>query len=231
MAAGGSVLLVALGAGVAGVTALTRSGDPAPRVVTEVAAPAAPALSSPPALPEEKPHAARPHAAAVVPRERPTVDRPAPRRAPAPALPPAAAPVGEVASSAPAKPVLTTRTEVETREIPYETRLVRDPALPRGTKKVQSPGTPGVETLHYLVTLTDGKPTDRKLIDAVVTRQPEHRVVAFGSRPDAHPATRGNCGEALNFCVPLGRSATCPREEDAITPALDELAYLEGLAC
>jgi len=138
--------------------------------------------------------------------------------------------------------VQTTRTEVETREIPYETRLVRDPALPRGAKKVETQGVPGVETLHYLVTLTDGRPTDRKLIDAVVTRQPQHQVVALGTQSPAAGTRRPvrNCGEALNFCVPLGRKAVCPdkgREEDASIPLPDlvldagDLGYLEGLAC
>lgn len=133
-----------------------------------------------------------------------------------------------------------TRTEVETREIPYETRLVRDPALPSGARKVESPGVPGVETLRYLVTLTDGRPTDRKLIDAVVTRQPQHRVVALGTRHPAPPSQHRNCGEALNFCVPLGRKAMCAdkdRQEDASIPLpdlvldSDDLGYLEGLAC
>ncbi|WP_433298002.1 G5 domain-containing protein [Actinoplanes sp. CA-030573] len=155
----------------------------------------------------------------------------------------------------PGSPGETTRTETETRAIPFETRVVRDPKLPRGAEKERTPGVPGVETLRYLVTLRDGRPVERKLIDAVVTQQPQHRVVAYGTRRGLGHRDR-NCGEALNFCVPLGRGAVCPandkdkakdkakaedggedrdgREEDATLPDLvldADLGYLEGVAC
>jgi hypothetical protein len=106
--------------------------------------------------------------------------------------------------------VVTTRTDVETRPIPYPTRLVRDSSLPRGTRRIQVPGTPGEETLRYLVTLVDGKPSDRRLVDTTVTKQPQPRVVAFGAR--RKPAKE--CGRALQLCVPLGRSAVCPDQPD-----------------
>jgi hypothetical protein len=116
-------------------------------------------------------------------------------------------PVTRPPSPSPTRPVLTSRTDVETREIPFETRTVRDPALPRGTRRVDTPGVPGVETLRYLVTLADGQPTGRRLIDATVTRQPQHRIVALGTRRP--PAQHAGCGQALNICVPLGRRAAC----------------------
>ena len=62
-----------------------------------------------------------------------------------------------------------------------------------------------------MVTYTDGQPTDRRLIDSTVTRQPQHRVVAFGTRRvkgDGH-----GCRERP--CVSGGRSAACPDGEDA----------------
>ncbi|WP_067686838.1 G5 domain-containing protein [Actinoplanes awajinensis] len=108
----------------------------------------------------------------------------------------------KAAATSPAKagPVITTRTDVETRALPFRTRLVRDDLLPYGFRKVQSPGTPGEETTRYLVTLVDGKPSDRRLLDTTVTRRPEPRVVVFGVQDE-------EC--ALNLCVPLGRAA-CP---------------------
>ncbi|WP_433370453.1 G5 domain-containing protein [Actinoplanes sp. CA-142083] len=238
MAAGASAVLAVVAGGVVGIATLTGGGGEGPRIVTEVgqAAPAPATLEEPGAA---RPAAAKPHAERRFSNRSDRTATRSPQTA-APAAPAASSPV-VVAPVAPppasADPVRTTRTEVETREIPYETRLVRDPGLPRGATKVESPGVKGVETLRYLVTLTDGRPTGRTLIDAVVTRQPEHRVVALGTQ---HAAAKKNCGEALNFCVPLGRKAICPnrgREEDASLPlpglalSADELSYLEGLAC
>lgn len=234
MAAGASAVLVVAGAGVAGVATMVGGGggQPGPRIVTEVnqAAPVVP-------LPVEKPRTDKP--------------RPMPKNhekagagvhGAVPPKPAVTSALPSPAASVSAGPVQTTQTQIETKDIPYETRLVHDPALPRGAKKVETPGVNGVETLRYLVTLTDGRPTDRKLIDAVVTRQPQHQVVALGTQSPALGTRRPvrNCGEALNFCVPLGRKAACPdkgREEDASIPLpdlvldSDDLGYLEGLAC
>jgi hypothetical protein len=100
----------------------------------------------------------------------------------------------------------------ETRPIPYRTRLVRDPSLPRGSRRVQQPGVAGEQTLRWLVTRTNGKETGRELIDTAVIRQPQHQVVAFGSqgRGWRHRHMR-ECGPGLDPCLPVGRSA-CPDE-------------------
>ena len=111
-----------------------------------------------------------------------------------------------------AGPVITTETVTETRPIPYETRVVRDPLLPRGSRRIQTPGIAGEQTLRWLVTRTDGKETDRRLIDTTVTREPQHQVIAFGSqgRGWQHRHTR-ECDGALDPCLPLGRGA-CPAD-------------------
>jgi hypothetical protein len=107
-----------------------------------------------------------------------------------------------VAAPPSAQSVITTRTETETREVPFGTRTVRDLGLPSGSQQVRTPGVAGEETLRYLVTLTDGKQTDRRLVDSTVTRPPQQEVIAVGDRSD-------RCGAALDFCVPIGRDATC----------------------
>jgi hypothetical protein len=121
-----------------------------------------------------------------------------------------AAAVGQQAPAQAADPMITTSTVAETRPIPYRTRLVRDPSMPRGSHRIQTPGIPGEQTLHWLVTRTDGKETGRELIDTTVTRQPQHQVIAFGSqgRGGRHRHMR-ECGPDLDPCLPLGRSA-CP---------------------
>jgi hypothetical protein len=153
-------------------------------------------------------------------------------RPPARAQPGSGSGSGSSVAKPSAQPVITTRTEVETREIPYPTRTVSDPGLPRGRQRVQTPGVAGEETLRYLVTLTDGKPTDRRLLDSTVTRQPQQEVVALGAQ-DARAGR--HC--PLNFCVPLGRDGGCRhhRRESAqvddsgqVSVGSNDLALLAG---
>ena len=229
MAAGACALLIAIGGGAAGFSALT-SGKDRSRIVTGIgqAAAAAPVEPGP-----ERPALGAPAAKAefgadaATSRTSDEADRTAartPHRKGAPAgAAPAPAKAAAVRAAAPpsaASQTITTRTETETREIPFETRMVRDPSLPRGTQQVETPGVAGEQTLHYLVTLTDGVPTGRRLLDTTVTRPPQHEIVAFGGRyapaPAPGPDRRRHCGEALNFCVPLGRAAVCPTEADRL---------------
>jgi hypothetical protein len=103
----------------------------------------------------------------------------------------------------------------ETRAIPYRTRLVRDPELPRGRKRIQTEGIPGEQTLRWLVTYSDGQPTERRLVDSQVTRQPQHRVVALGTRRSKGDRPR-ECRPGSDHCFPIGRSATCPDQADQV---------------
>lgn len=139
-------------------------------------------------------------------------ERPKPADRPTPAARPA--------RPAPAAPVITTRTEVETHSIPFRTRLVRDPALPRGTKDVQAEGAAGVRSLRYLITLTDGRRTGRHLLGVTVTKRPEPRLVVIGTGREADPDTDDeddpwDCGSVGNdLCVPFGRSSAMCEESD-----------------
>jgi hypothetical protein len=132
-------------------------------------------------------------------------------------------------------PVITTRTDVETREVPFQTRFVRDPFLPRGTRKTTAAGVPGEQTLRYLVTLTDGRETGRKLLGTTVTREPQHRVVTIGSARDFDDADdfgghRDRCGHRLRFCLPMGRQTRsyCPDDRDELAIDLPGLDVLDG---
>ncbi|MBB4696826.1 G5 domain-containing protein [Paractinoplanes abujensis] len=221
----------------AGTGTGTAAAQSDPGLVT--AEPGSVPMPPPAALAVDPPPVAAGHAAggaAGVPRVSDKADRTAtrapkaepgtPRQAPAkpiapPAVqkPPAATNSNSGTAAAPSQAQITTRTEFETREVPFQTRFVRDPSLPRGVRKVQAAGVAGEETLRYLVTLTDGRETDRKLMDTTVTRQPQHRVIAFGSRRDFdRPFDDDRCDERrIYLCVPLGRKA-CPEKS---TPALD----------
>lgn len=159
--------------------------------------------------------------AATIPRGADKADRAGtrePRTQQPAAESPAYAPVPSAAQppagpTTPGQPGITTRTEYDKREVPFQTKFVRDPTLPRGARKVQSAGVAGEETLRYLVTLNDGREIDRELVDITVTRQPQHRVIAFGSRGGFDRPRGYRCeGKSLALCVPLGRKA-CPQPE------------------
>ncbi|HET6532669.1 MAG TPA: G5 domain-containing protein [Actinoplanes sp.] len=220
MTAGASAVLVAIGGGSATIATLTRDE---PRIVTvtgqnaEAAAPVPPpqrpaGTTTPPSAAESRlggpadlvpDLAAQPVGERAWRRTSEEADRTA-TRAPRATT---AAPVPAVPVPARRRPTVTSRMVVETREIPYRTRLIRDPDLPRGRKRVQTEGVAGEQTLRWLVTYSDGRPTDRRLVDAVVTKQPQHRVVAFGTR-----RSQGDreCRSGSDHCFPAGRSATCP---------------------
>ncbi|MEV4344855.1 G5 domain-containing protein [Actinoplanes sp. NPDC049596] len=245
MAAGGAALLVVTSAAVGGVAALTKDDPAAPRIVTAVGQDAtSPAgTSQEPAAPPHQRTKPQYDAAASLPRTSDQADRTATRapKAAAPKStrakpqrsvpqqqqnhqqPPAAPAPPPVVAAGDPRPVLTTRTEIETRPIPFQTQLVRDPSLPRGARKIRTAGVAGEETLRYLVTFTDGKQTERRLLDSTVTKQPQDRVIAFGSRRGpAGGGHRGPLGGGAghrppkgcdDLCLPLGRSANCRHEE------------------
>ncbi|GAA2886379.1 hypothetical protein GCM10010443_57040 [Actinoplanes cyaneus] len=113
------------------------------------------------------------------------------------------------ASRTAAKPAVTTRTDVETQPIPFRTRVVRDDTLPQGFRQVRTMGAPGERTIRYQVTLVDGKPSGRRLLDTTITRQPEERVIVLG--------VQRSCENLLDWCLPLSRSA-CPQETGPTDP-------------
>jgi hypothetical protein len=215
MAVGACALLIAIGVTAVGIAALMRDERDAPRIVTAVGQ-ATPEPVSP--APRRTATRARYGEAAALPRTPVRTPTRAPRRADAPPVAgtpgPARTTIGPAAVPPPsAAPAHTTRTETETREIPFQTRLVQDSSLPRGSKRVQTPGVPGEETLRYLVTVTDGQVTDRRLLDTRVTRRPQHRVIAFGPRRLLGHQPDRDCRRTLAVCVPLGRSAACPPDQ------------------
>ncbi|MFI7541020.1 G5 domain-containing protein [Actinoplanes sp. NPDC049599] len=93
-----------------------------------------------------------------------------------------AAAAGPGAAVAPAGPQIRTGQVSETEAIPFRTTLVRDPALPRGSREIRTPGAPGERLLRYEVTYTGDRETSRRLLDSAVTREPRNRVVAVGTR-------------------------------------------------
>ncbi|AGL20922.1 G5 domain-containing protein [Actinoplanes sp. N902-109] len=197
MTTAGLGVLALLAGGAGGIAALIRTEQShsaaAPAAVVEVppqpSAPA-PASSAPAAV----------QAAKSVPNRQADreADRTATRRPRSTA--PAAAPA-TVARAAAGGPVVHLGRVSETQTIPFRTRLVRDPSMPRGSKRIRTTGVPGERVLHYEVTYAAGRVTHRRLLGSAVTRRPRHRVIAFGSghgpeRPgDNHDGPREDHGD------------------------------------
>ncbi|GIE27718.1 hypothetical protein Ait01nite_007630 [Actinoplanes italicus] len=234
MAAGASAMFVVVGGGVAG--AVSTMTSPGSESVSTTARAAEADLGAP--MLEESPEVVSRAAAAAEPLpERPgetppvATTTPAPARTAAPADhlsrvrvadqradrtgPRAARTLAQAPSrrKAAAEPIVTTRTDVETRVVPFDTQVVRDSSLPRGVRQVRVAGSPGEQTLRYLVTTTDGRPTARRLLSSSVTRKPQNRVVALGAA--RKPAPEPVCDQALGLCLPFGRTAVCPSDGSA----------------
>jgi hypothetical protein len=129
----------------------------------------------------------------------PTTAAPTPSAVPTTASP-AASPAAEVAA-----PVVEKRTVVERKSIAYKTRKVNDSSLDKGETRVRTAGVRGVRTLTYEVTVTDGEPTGRRLVNSEVTRKPVTKVVAVGTRTDSG----GNCQSGYSPCVPIASDVDC----------------------
>jgi resuscitation-promoting factor RpfB len=87
------------------------------------------------------------------------------------------------ATTQPPEPVIEKRIVTETRTIAFDTTTVHDNDLPKGTRTVRTNGVPGIRTLSYEVTLTDGVQTAKRLVRSVVTREPVTQVIAIGTKP------------------------------------------------
>jgi hypothetical protein len=108
------------------------------------------------------------------------------------------------ATTPPAPDRIVRKTVTETTSIGYSTRTVKDSSLANGKTRTTTSGKAGVRTLTYVVTLTDGRQTAKKLIKSVVTRAPVTKVVAVG--------TKRSSGCDPNYsgaCVPIAGDVDC----------------------
>ena len=124
--------------------------------------------------------------------------------APVPSTP-TAAPDPDPTSSTVAAPLVVTERVTETKAIPFSTRRVNDPNLPKGQTVVRTAGRNGVRTLTYDVTTTDGVQTSKTLVSDVVTTQPVTKVVAVGTKVTSQP----KCDPNYTPCVPIASDVDC----------------------
>jgi hypothetical protein len=119
----------------------------------------------------------------------------------------------------PSAPRVEKRTVRETKSIPFSRRTVKDATLPEGTTTVRTRGVPGVKTITYEVTTTDGVETGRRLVRESITRKPITEVTAVGTK------TESRCHPNYGGCVPIASDVDCAGGSG------DGPAYVDGVAC
>ncbi|MQA24655.1 MAG: hypothetical protein GEU94_04115 [Micromonosporaceae bacterium] len=96
------------------------------------------------------------------------------------------------------------RKVTETEKIPFTTKRVKDPSLAKGKTRVRTKGMPGVKTLTYEVTYTDGVETGRRLVKEAVTSKAVAKVVAVGTK-----SVRRCDPNYSGACVPIAYDVDC----------------------
>lgn len=108
------------------------------------------------------------------------------------------------------KPVVETKTEIETEEVAFTKTSVNDGNLEKGKTQIKTTGVSGVKTVTYEVTYEDGKQTNKKLVSEVVTKAPVTEVTSIGTYVAyVAPAPRSSCDSNYSGCVPIASDVDC----------------------
>jgi uncharacterized protein YabE (DUF348 family) len=91
--------------------------------------------------------------------------------------------------------------QVETESVPFTSATVKDPTALIGTKKVKQVGKNGVLTRTYSIAFSDGVPTSKTLVSAVVTTAPVQQITAIGTKPKPKPPVFVVAADGLNWAA------------------------------
>src|SRR5882724_5684914 len=146
----------------------------------------------------------------------------APNAADTPALATATPARAVETATASAMPVITKRTVSATETIAYSTRRVQDPSMAAGKTVVTTHGQPGVRTVTYEITFTNGIQTSKKRIHSEETTAPVTEVTTVGAKvaPTQPPSSVGPKATSTqqpsqcdpNYsgaCVPIASDVDC----------------------
>lgn len=75
------------------------------------------------------------------------------------------------------------QTVTEQQEVAFEIEQVQDADRETGYREVKTPGVKGEKTVTYEVVMKNGQEVERREIQSVVTKQPEHQVEIVGAKP------------------------------------------------
>jgi hypothetical protein len=121
---------------------------------------------------------------------------------------PAGATSSQASTPASSSPTIEKQTVTETREIPFKEKIVKDSSLAKGTREVRTEGVPGVKTLTYQVTLTNGVETDRQLLRSEIAKKPVTQVIVVGTKEE--PPQEPSCDPHYSGgCVPIASDVDC----------------------
>lgn len=100
---------------------------------------------------------------------------------------------------------------VEEKEtIPFKTTTTSDGSLPKGEESVDTEGQNGTKILRYEITLTNGKETDKKLLETK-TSPPIDKVIRIGTYVAPTPQPRSDCDPNYSPCIPnVSYDLDCP---------------------
>lgn len=106
------------------------------------------------------------------------------------------------------KPVIETVTRTETEVIPFKSTSVNDPAISAGTTTIRTVGINGLRTKTYLITMTDGQETARKLVSDTITQAPVDEITHNGTKRAVTQSTPV-CDKNYSGCVPVASDVDC----------------------
>ncbi|WP_307834585.1 G5 domain-containing protein [Paractinoplanes lichenicola] len=113
------------------------------------------------------------------------------------------APTTQAPAPTTAAPAVVTKTRTVEGPIPFGTRKVSDDSLAEGKTRVRTKGVPGVKTITWQITYTNGKPTERRMVKTVVKRKPVTQVIAVGAK------AASECDPNYSGCVPIASDVDC----------------------
>jgi hypothetical protein len=122
-------------------------------------------------------------------------------------------------ATASAMPVITKRTVTATETIPYSTRRAQDPSIAAGKTLVTTHGQPGVRTVTYEITFTNGIQTSKKRIHSEETTAPVTEVITVGAKvapaqPPSSVGAKATSTQQPSHCDPNYSGACVPIASD-----------------
>jgi hypothetical protein len=101
--------------------------------------------------------------------------------------------------------VITLRTVVIIKRLPFTNRNVKDKNLAKGKKKVTRAGRSGYQERTYRYTYRDGKVVKRTLLTARITRKPVGQITHIGTKVPGSACDPNYSGA----CVPIASDVDC----------------------
>jgi len=105
----------------------------------------------------------------------------------------------ELVAATPPAPVITTKEETLTLNVPHLKQSREDPKLAKGEVRIDTPGKDGKRTVVYTVTYTDGKETGRTIKSDTLTVQSVTEVTTIGTYEDKYELDPVNGENAANW--------------------------------